>query len=99
MEPEELEQLAELIVEKLEHLTHDHPLGPQLQYSRKQAANLLAVSLSTLKRMIDQGYVRVHRCGSAVLISHEELVRVAKHDIATLWPEKGPDGKTRRNIA
>ena len=99
MEAEELERLAELVAAKLQRLTQDHPLGPQLQYSRKQAANLLAVSLSTLRLLIDRGDIRVRRWGSAVFITHEELLRLVKRgDIATLWPEK-PEGKKKQEIA
>ena len=88
MQPEELAQIGELIEEKLARLVADHPLGPQLLYTRRQAATMLGTSLTTLKGMIRRGDIRVRHNGSAVLITHEELVRVSKHDIATFWSEK-----------
>lgn len=83
-----VERIAERISKLLERFVLDHPLSPQVLYSRKQAANMLGTSLSTLKLLIDRGDLRVRRWGSAVLVPHEELLRIAKKDIDILWPEK-----------
>lgn len=87
-----LEQIAHIIDRKLEVFLADHPLSPQLLYTRKQAANVLGTSLSTLRLLIDRGDLRVRRWGSSVLIPHDELVRISKKDIEILWPER--NGKT-----
>lgn len=93
-----VERIAERISKLLEHFALSHPLGPQLLYNKEQAANQLGVSTGSLQILIDRGDVRVRRWGSRVLIPREELERVAKKEFAELWPEKGPDGKTRRRI-
>ena len=36
-------------------------INPNAVYSRQEAANILGVSLSTLKKLIDAGYLRVSR--------------------------------------
>lgn len=37
------------------------PINPQAVYSRQEAAHLLGVSLSTLKKLIDAGHLQVSR--------------------------------------
>ncbi len=37
------------------------PINEQAVYSRQEAAEVLGVSLSTLKKLIDAGYLRVSR--------------------------------------
>ena len=86
-------RIAKLIDKKLE----EHP-SAKLLYSRKEAAELLSISLATLQILIARGEIRTRRFGTRRLIPHEELLRVAKKDIPEIWPEKGPHG-TRRRIA
>lgn len=93
-----LEQIAHIIDRKLEVFFADHPLAPQLLYTRVQAANLLGTSLSTLKKLISRGDLRVRRWGSSVLVPHDELVRISKKDIEILWPER-PNGKTTDELS
>jgi len=38
-------------------------ISPNAVYSRQEAAEVLGVSLSTLKKLIDAGYLRVSRPG------------------------------------
>lgn len=38
-------------------------INPNAVYSRQEAAEVLGVSLSTLKKLIDAGYLRVSRPG------------------------------------
>lgn len=94
LDESDFERIAELIDKKLQHFVADHPLSPQLLYTRNQAANLLGTSLSTLKLLIDRGDLRVRRWGSSVLISHEELLRISRKDFSTLWPAKSSEDKT-----
>ena len=72
---------------------------PKLLYSRKEAAELLSISMGTLEILIARGDVRTRRFGKKRLIPYEELLRVSKRDISKIWPEKGPQGRTRRKIA
>ena len=71
---------------------------PKLLYSRKEAAELLSISMSSLEILIARGDVRTRHFGKKRLIPYEELIRVSKRDIGKIWPEKGPNG-TRRRIA
>jgi excisionase family DNA binding protein len=68
---------------------------PRGLYSRKQAAQWLSISTSTLDLLISQGQLRFRRCGRRVLISHGQLVRFASKDTIAVWPAK-QNGKTTR---
>lgn len=83
-----LDRIAELIKRALESFASAHPLGPQLLYTRSQAANLLGLGVASLDMLIGRGDIRVRHFGSKVLIAHEELVRVSKKDFDAIWPEK-----------
>lgn len=85
--------LGELINQKLEEPGH------KLLYSRKEAATLLSISVASLEILISRGEIRVRHLGTRQLIPHEELERLARRDIAEIWPTKGPEGTTRRRIA
>lgn len=89
-----LERIAKQLAELLAKPDH----RPKLLYTRKEAAELLSISVGSLQILISRGDIRIRRFGSRQLIPHEELERLAKRDIAQIWPEKGPQG-TRRRIA
>lgn len=99
MQPENelLRRIAELIKREFERFAANHPLGPQLLYSRKQASNLLSISLRSLQVLIDRGDIHVRRIGARRLIPHDELVEVSKKNFDVLWLEKEPNG-TRRDV-
>lgn len=93
-----VERIVERISELLERFAQNHLFSPHLLYNKDQAASQLGISTGSFQILIDRGDVRVRRWGSRVLVSHEELERLAKKEFTELWPEKGPDGKTRRRI-
>jgi excisionase family DNA binding protein len=51
---------------------------PKLLYSKKQAAELLSVSLRTLDRLIATKRLVVRRIGKRVLVSREALEELAR---------------------
>jgi excisionase family DNA binding protein len=66
-------------------------------YTRSEVAYYLSISISTVDVLIGQGEIRAVHRGRLRLIPREELVRVSKKDFPVrIWPEKGPNGKTRR---
>lgn len=73
-------------------------MSEQLLYSRKQVAQQLSLSVSTVDVMIGRGMLRVRRQGRRVLVPSTEVERFAKRDVPQIWPEKR-DGKTTRMAA
>lgn len=70
----------------------------KILYSRKEAAELLSISLASLQILIVRGELAVRRLGHRVLVPRTELERLAKRDVPELWPEK-QNGKTTRAVA
>lgn len=66
--------------------------------SRKEAAEYISLSLSTIDVAVSRGMIRVRRMGRRVLIPREELDRFAGRDVANVWPAKR-DNKTTRHAA
>lgn len=73
-------------------------MSDQLLYSRKQVAQQLSLSVSTIDVLIGRGMLRVRRQGRRVLVPSAEIERFSKRDVAQIWPEK-VDGKTTRQAA
>ena len=67
----------------------------RLLYSRREAAEQLSLSLSTVDMLIGRGLLRVRRMGKRVLVPDEEIVRYSRRGMAQLWPAK-QNGKTVR---
>ncbi|HEX4381203.1 MAG TPA: excisionase family DNA-binding protein [Candidatus Acidoferrum sp.] len=65
--------------------------------SRKEAAEYVSLSLSTLDVAIARGMLRVRRMGSRVLIPREELDRFVRRDVPNIWPAKRDGQKTTRH--
>lgn len=55
----------------------------KLQFSRKEAARLLSISLRTVDRLIAAKKMPVCRIGSRVLIAHDVLKQFIKRDHQT----------------
>ena len=96
-----LNRIADLVeqLELLEKKLEEQVSEPKLLYTREQAADMLSISASSLDILISRGEIRMRQFGRQRMVPREELVRIAKKDIAIIWPERGPDGKTRRRIA
>lgn len=93
-----LKRIAQLLEEVIDRKLEEP--GHKLLYTRKEAAELLSISVASLEILISQGEIRTRQFGHRRLVPHEELERLAKKDIAEIWPEKGPQGTTtRRRIA
>jgi len=67
----------------------------RILYGRKEAAQQLSISVSTLEQLIAQGELQVRRLGKRIFIPRTELERLAGHDVRVVWPEK-VNGKTAR---
>lgn len=95
-----LERIAQLLRELLDKKLEESAPGKKqkLLYTRKEAAELLSISVGSLQILISRGDIRIRRFGNRHLIPREELERLAHKDITQIWPEKGPQG-TRRRIA
>lgn len=88
-----LERITKQLAE-LDKKVADH--GRKLLYTRKEAAELLSISVASLQILIHRGEIRIRHFGSRQLIPHAELERLAQRDVAQIWPQKGPQGTTRR---
>lgn len=64
-------------------------MSDRILYSRREAAQQLSISLSTLEQLIAQGELQVRRLGKRILIPRKELERLANHDVPHIvWPAK-----------
>jgi excisionase family DNA binding protein len=74
-------------------------MNPALKilYTRREAAEALACCVSTLDMMVTRKILRVVLKGRRVLIHRDELERVARLDIPSIWPPQ-QGGKTTRVI-
>lgn len=68
----------------------------KLLYTLAESAEMLSLSLSTLQVAVGRGMLRARRQGRRVLIARSELERFARADHPRIWPQPGPDGRTRR---
>jgi len=50
------------------------PIQEKLAYSLDKSANLLDVSVQTIRRLINSGDIKTNKVGGRVLITREELV-------------------------
>jgi excisionase family DNA binding protein len=84
--------------------------APKVLYSREEAAQALAISVSTLQIMIANGTLRSCKFGRLRLIHRDEIERIGRRivegKLMTPWPEKerGTDGRLHtvrrsRNVA
>jgi excisionase family DNA binding protein len=69
--------------------------GSKIFVSRKDAAAILSISVSTLEQLIAQGEIKIRCLGKRVMIPREQLERLANRDIRIIWPNKR-QGKTVR---
>lgn len=66
----------------------------RLTYSRREAAQLLSISVSTLDQLITRGDIKIRQLGNRIFVPYAELEKIANRDIPkSPWPEKR-DGKT-----
>jgi excisionase family DNA binding protein len=70
-------------------------MSERLLYSRKQAAEELSLSVSTIDQLILSKQLAYKRQGRRVLIPRTEIERFARADHFTIWPPKR-NGKTTR---
>lgn len=63
--------------------------------SKRDAAGMLSISVSTLDVLIARGELKTRRMGKRMLIPREELDKVAKRDFPEAWPAK-ENGRTVR---
>jgi excisionase family DNA binding protein len=72
----------------------------KILYSRKEAAQLLSLSISTLDMLISRGMLASRRIGSKRLIPHGALIAFAQKNIPLLWiPKSETGGKCVRHAA
>jgi excisionase family DNA binding protein len=67
----------------------------RLLYSRKQAAEELSLSVSTIDQLIRGKLLAFRRQGRRVLFTRAEIERFARTDHFQIWPPK-QNGKTTR---
>ncbi len=69
----------------------------RLLYTRKEAAEILRISVSTLEVMIARGMLTVRRMGRKVLIPEAALTERSNKNVTRIWPRKVA-GKTVRYV-
>lgn len=69
----------------------------RLLYSRKEAAEALCLSLSSVDILIGRGMLRVRRQGRRLLIPQVEIEKMSRRDLPQIWPPK-ENGKTTRAL-
>lgn len=52
----------------------------KILYSRREAAQLLSISVRTLDRLIGNKALRPRRVGRRVMLSHVELIKLSRKD-------------------
>lgn len=67
----------------------------KLLYTRKDASQMLSISVASVDQLIFTGRLRVRRKGKRVLILRSELEKLARIDMPRIWPAKR-NGKTTR---
>jgi len=67
---------------------------PRLLYTRKEAAKLLSVSLSSVDLLIARNFLITRKIGHKRLISHASLVAFAQKNTPRLWASES-NGKNR----
>jgi excisionase family DNA binding protein len=67
----------------------------RILYSRKQAAEELSLSVSSIDQLIRGNVIAFRRQGRRVLIPRTEIDRFARSDHYKIWPPK-QNGKTTR---
>jgi excisionase family DNA binding protein len=70
-------------------------VGEKFLYSRREAAQMLSICLSSLEQLIARGELKTRRMGKRIFIPRGELVRLAGRDVLEMWPER-QGGKTVR---
>jgi excisionase family DNA binding protein len=70
-------------------------MSERLLYSRKQAAEELSLSVSSIDQLIRSKVISFRRQGRRVLIPRTEIERFARSDHFKIWPPK-QNGKTTR---
>jgi excisionase family DNA binding protein len=71
------------------------PMNERFLYSKREAAQMLSVCVSTLDQLIARGELKTRRLGKKVMVPRGELVRLAGRDVTAIWPAK-QGGKTVR---
>jgi excisionase family DNA binding protein len=73
-------------------------MNDKILYTKKEAAEQLSISVSSVDILIARGDIEVRQFGRRLLVPRTELERLAKRDVVVLWPEK-QNGKTTRQVA
>lgn len=66
---------------------------PRMLYTRREAAGMLSLSVSTVQMLISRGLLGSRKMGSKRLIPHASLVAFAQKNLPSLWLPK-QNGKT-----
>jgi excisionase family DNA binding protein len=69
-----------------------HP-APRMLYTRREAAKLLSLSVSTVQMLISRNLLGSRKIGSKRLIPHASLVAFSQKNLPSLWLPKH-NGKT-----
>lgn len=67
--------------------------APRLLYTRKEAAQLLSLAVTTLDVALSRGMLSSRKIGKKRLIPHASLVAFSQKSIGAIWPKKR-NGKT-----
>lgn len=70
-------------------------------YTRREAAELLSLSVSTVQMLVSRGMLGSRKMGHKRLIPHASLVAFAQKNLTSLWLPKhnGKTVNTERSIA
>jgi excisionase family DNA binding protein len=71
----------------------------KLLFSRREAAELLSLSVSTLDVAVAQGMIRVRRMGRRVMFEKREIERFSRMDHQRIWPAGGARGWRGSSVA
>jgi excisionase family DNA binding protein len=73
-------------------------VSDRILYSRREAAEELSISVSSIDQLIRTKKISTRRQGRRVLIARAELDKYARQDNPKIWPPK-QNGKTTRKLA
>lgn len=71
------------------------PLAPKLLFTRRETAETLSLSVSSVQELMHMGLLNGVRKGQRLMIHRDEIERFSKADVTTIWGPKH-NGKTTR---
>lgn len=62
--------------------------APRMLYTRREAAKILSLSVSTIQMLVSRGLLSSRKIGSKRLIPHASLVAFSQKNLPSLWLPK-----------